>query len=753
MRDASAILLALVALAWQTPAPQFKSGVDLVRFDVVVFDKARHPIAGLTADDFHVTEDGKPLRIAGFQAVTIPDATTPPTALAPAHADPTRETVTNHVDGPGRLVVVFMDASIPNGTPIVTARRIANGAIDAMGPNDLGAVVFDSGISGFQQQDLTKDRERLRSAVASAWMGATSDLSSAACLCGACWIDKLQRVVEALASVQDYRKIILVIAHALPPSDGPGRSVECRGRYRSIYDRLLHEIDRGSVTIHVFDPNGLETGAVGADARSNIPHETAEGRMNREGDLAALPEYSGGRVVFDTNEQERLVPAIFGESRTYYVLAVERAPARKDGSAHRVKIAVSRPDATVASRGSYFDPSPADRAKSSDPLAAALGGLLPSADVPLRMTLAPGTAKGSSLDVTLATPLPKPARADVLVGVFDQFAKEVGSERARVDLPARDGVDAEWTLHLNPKAGRYEVRAAVRIGDRVGSITGHVEVTRETAAHVESKAAASATVPRSAALDAILAHAGGYVEQYGDPRGGLLLDETYRQQAASTPVIRTLKSELLILPDETEGWVQFRDVLAVDGKAVTDRADRLARLFSAPAADPRGQARRIAEEGARYNLTGASVVVKRSLNQPLAALLYLRSINQARSQFTLDGSAGKDGQHLTFSEQHQPTIIGTTGDGGATGEFWIDPATGLVRRAVLRVVSRASNVTLTAWIRVQYQTDAKTGLALPVTMEERYEARNPAGYFLDRIDGQAWYSNPRQFKVTVDKVE
>jgi hypothetical protein len=109
----------------------------------------------------------------------------------------------------------------------------------------------------------------------------------------------------------------------------------------------------------------------------------------------------------------------------------------------------------------------------------------------------------------------------------------------------------------------------------------------------------------------------------------------------------------------------------------------------------------------------------------LAALLYLRPVNQPRSRFTLDGSARRDGQHFTFTEQRQPTLIGTTGDGSATGDFWIDPTTGQVRRAVLRVVSRASNITVMAWIVVRYETNAKTGLALPVTMKEHYEARSP----------------------------
>lgn len=76
------------------------------------------------------------------------------------------------------------------------------------------------------------------------------------------------------------------------------------------------------------------------------------------------------------------------------------------------------------------------------------------------MVLKASANKGSSIDATL-----------------DAFAKRVGSERAGVELPANPGADVEWTMHLNPKAGRYEVRVAVRVGDRVGSV-GYVEVPK-----------------------------------------------------------------------------------------------------------------------------------------------------------------------------------------------------------------------------------------------------------------------------------
>jgi hypothetical protein len=425
---------------------------------------------------------------------------------------------------------------------------------------------------------------------------------------------------------------------------------------------------------------------------------------------------------------------------------------------------------SVLSRLAYLDAIPERPRKApTDPLERAVAEVLPLADLPLRMTLAPGTTKNSSVDVTLATPLAASARADVLVSVFDQFSKEVGTERAKVELPAREGDEAEWKMHLNPKPGHYEVRAAVQIGNQVGTIVGYIDVANSArpadtstevqphnaAPHEEAKNATpvvSRSERRSAALDALLAQAAVQVEQYGSPSGGLLLDEKYDQQVSGRMLtMRELKSELLILPDAAEGWVEFRDVLAVDGKPVVDRQDRLLHLFSGAESDPRGIGRRITEEGARYNLNGATTVT-RTLNHPMVPLLYLRWANQARSQFAIAENTG-DGRHVTFTEVRTPALIGTAGDQPATGDFWIDPATGQVTRTLLRVVSRSGAATVSATIRVRYRRDDKTGLMMPVTMEERYSVRNPQGVSVETIDATAWYSNPRQFKASASEVK
>ena len=70
--------------------PSFPASRDLVRVDVAATDRRGEPIVGLTADDFTVTSDGKPVPIATFEAVvvTAPERTEPDALAAVSEAVP-----------------------------------------------------------------------------------------------------------------------------------------------------------------------------------------------------------------------------------------------------------------------------------------------------------------------------------------------------------------------------------------------------------------------------------------------------------------------------------------------------------------------------------------------------------------------------------------------------------------------------------------------------------------------------------------
>ncbi|HTI36753.1 MAG TPA: VWA domain-containing protein [Vicinamibacterales bacterium] len=105
------IALSVAALA--VPAAQsadqkpsvFKSGVDLVRFDLSVIDNDGNPVTDIKPDEIQIVEDGKPLPIVLFQRVREPSGFYSDVALRAASAE-----VTNNDAAPrGHLYVFVFD--------------------------------------------------------------------------------------------------------------------------------------------------------------------------------------------------------------------------------------------------------------------------------------------------------------------------------------------------------------------------------------------------------------------------------------------------------------------------------------------------------------------------------------------------------------------------------------------------------------------------------------------------------------------
>ena len=177
--------------------PQFRAGVELIQLDVAVLDNKREPVRGLTASDFTVLDNGVETPIRAFTPVELAPRIRTSEAAWAEEVPP--DVVTNQVGAQdGRLVIILMDRSIPPEQPTIVARRIATAAVEALGPNDLAAVVSTSNGA---VQSLTADRERLLRAIntgdpstgmspeAKQIMGMftpVNPLSDGRCLCGLC---------------------------------------------------------------------------------------------------------------------------------------------------------------------------------------------------------------------------------------------------------------------------------------------------------------------------------------------------------------------------------------------------------------------------------------------------------------------------------------------------------------------------------------------------------------------------------------
>jgi hypothetical protein len=268
-------------------------------------------------------------------------------------------------------------------------------------------------------------------------------------------------------------------------------------------------------------------------------------------------------------------------------------------------------------------------------------------------------------------------------------------------------------------------------------------------------ATSAVPLPAQTATETAVADAGRYLQTFTEQVAGVVLEEKYLQQAQGRVVsARELVSDLAIMADPRFGWIEFRDVFRVDGEAIRDRQDRVVELFANPSPDSLAQAQRIVQEGARHNLNPVGVQFARTLNLPLAALMYLRNENQSRSRFrrvSLDSIGGHRVLIVRFEETAEPRLIGSADNAPARGSFWIEQETGRVLRTRLEINSRRGTTNIQAIIDVDYGEVPQVGLWLPRQMEENYNFSDGMGRMLANIFGRAIYTNVRKFRVDIEE--
>jgi VWFA-related protein len=469
-------VLAVGTYAQQPPAstdagqvPSFRSRTDVLQLDVSVLDRDGQPIRGLTAADFTVLDEGVPTPVVGFSAVDVPSWP----ADAPAWMrDTTPDVVSNHPDARRAVVIVMDDFDTP-WDPGVTkiAKSIANATIDRLVAADLAAVVYV--LNRQNGQEFTFDREKLRAAVdrfVPAGMVPSSDsrfsagtpnsgvqlagrmgMPSGACQRGSCMHMALQNAAAILEKWAGARKTLALIS--------PGRRM--KNADLDMLDenddirKTLVALQNANVTVYQFDPRGLQLEARGLD------------------DFGTFADATGGRAIMNTNAPADLVPQMFRESGSYYLLGIaEGAGSRKF---HRLTVTVNRPGATVRARRGYFvrttETAP-EVSPAGSSIDRALSGGLPTGDLPMALTAVPFASAGKQgASVLLVARVDRPIQPgtamNLVAAAFTSSWKRAASVEARFRAPEGHGPLplAEIGAGLNLKPGRYEIRLALQTGD------------------------------------------------------------------------------------------------------------------------------------------------------------------------------------------------------------------------------------------------------------------------------------------------
>lgn len=266
-------------------------------------------------------------------------------------------------------------------------------------------------------------------------------------------------------------------------------------------------------------------------------------------------------------------------------------------------------------------------------------------------------------------------------------------------------------------------------------------------------------------LASVLMLAGTYVREYQQQLMGIVAEETYIQAeytgSFGAARRRALKSDvLLVRPSGADQFVLLRDVFEVDGNAVRDREERLAKLFLEASPTAEIQVQNIMTESARYNIGP----ITRTVNVPTLALTVLDPRYQGRFRFERTSARTPRTEDdrvfrlpnagerfavsstafvVAFRETTTPTLIRTTNnrDLPIGGRLWIEPNSG----RVLMTELTADDGRVSAIVDVRYDLEPKSQLLVPAAMREIYEA---SGF---TVEGSATYGAVRRFAVQVQE--
>jgi len=519
MRPIGGIVLLLLCSAWlwaqeKSDQPAFRTGVELVQLDVSVLDDQRQPVRGLAAADFTVLDNGAPRPIRAFSAVDIPARARDEEPVWASTLAP--DVATNQAGvQEGRLLIILMDRSIPGDGVTVRAQQIAVAAVDALGPQDLAALVSTSGV--YTPQNFTADRRRLVTAIMQRdWSTESSGFSwsldggaDPRCFCGLCVLEALTRISDAVREAPRRRKLLLFIGQGIVVNFAPQAATAgpgCEHPVKLARQKLFDSLATSNLTVHSVDPRGLQNvgdmtkAAAGGGGLDRPVNGTAmrmqqlmdarNSMLRAQDSLKILPARTGGRAIVGMNAPEDKIPDIFRESEAYYLLGFERERAEKSDERRSIEVKVARKGARAFAQRQYLPlvrraPGMAARtsAAASAGVNGSIAGLLPDAATPLSLSASAfAGSQGDKAFVNITVDAGAFARIaaaalDVTVLVADSTGREVGSAKQTstlggVEKSQSASAEANVRTQIALEPGEYELRVA--IADQTNGATGSV---------------------------------------------------------------------------------------------------------------------------------------------------------------------------------------------------------------------------------------------------------------------------------------
>jgi len=388
----------------QPPPPRIRSGINYVRVDVFVTDKAGEPVLDLTKDDFTLAEDNKPQTIDAFSIVKV-DAVATAVEAGPPRAirndfDEEREAQRPDV----RLFVILLDDyHVRRGNDMSVRKPLIEFVQNQLAPPDMVAIMYP--LTPVTDLRFSRDRDATIRAI-SAFEGRKFDYrprnmfeeqyamypaSVVERVRNQVAMDALKGAAVKMGGLREGRKSIIYVSEGLttmlpaqlndPNASQPGVNNPYRGRtnvpqptdmqtltatadLNSDMSRVFAEANRQNTSIYAVDPRGLAVFEYGINEAVGLTQDANGLRMSLD-TLHALANNTDGRAIVNRNDLAAGMKQIIRDSSGYYLLGYNSTQAPTDGKFHGIKVGVKRKGLDVRSRKGYWAYSTEDVARAN----------------------------------------------------------------------------------------------------------------------------------------------------------------------------------------------------------------------------------------------------------------------------------------------------------------------------------------------------------------------------------------------------
>ena len=381
-------LLCLAAACGQQPSPTpapplqprtsavltLKANARAVLLDVVVTDSKGHPVHGLTIQNFHLFEDGKPQTITSLDehhplsAAELAGQPRPP-ALGP-------NTWTNAPTGSAQLprsatTVFLLDAL---DTPLSAQSYVRDqllGYFNTMQPGTEVAI-FQLDTQLRLIQGFTSDPSVLRTALKERDKPLQTAIPvGPGYVTQALRMDVLNGAMQSLGSYLRSRpgrkNLIWFTAHipryAYDNGTAFGGALHDSESFLFDYSKATDALVLGQVSVYPIDSRGLQADPAFSASERRTPSPNSAGRFAtrqffEHTDLDAVAEATGGKAFYNTNGIRQIVSEVVDTGSNFYTLSFSPDNKQWDGRYRTLKVQVDGSAAPqsvqLAYRRGYF---------------------------------------------------------------------------------------------------------------------------------------------------------------------------------------------------------------------------------------------------------------------------------------------------------------------------------------------------------------------------------------------------------------